>query len=155
MPCSAHRSAATSPPVIDARKFDGSQQWPAGEVTYYVVKTSVPHGFGKTSSTAKARPQAPWGTATVKPTRESRVSPRQRTRLRSGQIFDPLKRELIDCQIYDRSETGARLRLFANIQFPPKIRVYEDQPDRRNDALIVWRKGREIGVRFIVSKRTL
>jgi hypothetical protein len=79
---------------------------------------------------------------------DKRSTPRRRTRLRSGKILDPRNAFLIECQIYDRSENGARLRLVANIPMPGKIRLYEDAPERLTDAFVVWRKNGEVGICF-------
>ena len=69
------------------------------EVTYYAVRTAA---LG-----------------------ERRVSPRRRTRLRSGKVVDSRSAYLIDCQIYDWSGTGARLRLFDNISVPGRDQLFE------------------------------
>jgi hypothetical protein len=73
---------------------------------------------------------------------------RRRTRLRSGKLLDPRNALLIDCQIYDRSEKGARIRLVGDTAVPSKIRFYEESPERLLEAKVVWRKDREIGLCF-------
>jgi hypothetical protein len=79
---------------------------------------------------------------------ERRLARRHRTRLRSGKILDPHNAQLIECQIYDRSEKGARVRLIGYTPVPSKIRLYEESPERLLEALVVWRKDREIGLSF-------
>ena len=74
---------------------------------------------------------------------------RRRTRLRSGKILNLGNGFVIECQIYDRSEKGVRVRLFADIPAEPVIRLYEDDPERLSDARVVWRKGSELGLCFI------
>lgn len=80
---------------------------------------------------------------------DRRGARRRRTRLRSGKILDLGNGFVIECQIYDRSEKGVRVRLFADIPAEPVIRLYEDDPERLSDARIVWRKGSELGLCFI------
>ena len=80
---------------------------------------------------------------------ERRLSQRRRTRLRSGKIVDPRSAYVIDCQIYDWSGLGARLRLFDNVSVPGRIQLFEDISERMINAMIVWRRRREIGIYFI------
>ncbi len=80
---------------------------------------------------------------------ERRSAKRRRTRLRSGKILDLHNGFLIECQIYDRSNNGARVRLLADVSAPVAIRLYEDCPERLLDARVVWRRDHEIGLRFI------
>lgn len=79
---------------------------------------------------------------------DKRSTRRRRTRLRSGKILDLRNSFLIECQIYDQSNKGARLRLVGDVSMPNRIRLYEDAPERVVDALVVWRKNREIGICF-------
>ena len=74
---------------------------------------------------------------------------RRRTRLRSGKILDLANGFVIECQIYDRSEIGVRVRLLADIPRQSVIRLYEDDPERLRDARIVWRKDCELGLCFV------
>ncbi len=85
---------------------------------------------------------------------DKRSMPRRRTRLRSGKVLDPRNAFLIECQIYDRSGKGARIRLLADIPVPNTIRLYEDSPERLIDAIVVWRRDREIGLCFAPSAQT-
>ncbi len=79
---------------------------------------------------------------------DKRSAPRRRTRLRSGKLLDPRNALLIDCQIYDRSEKGARIRLIGECPVPRSIRLYEESPERLLEANVIWRKDREIGLCF-------
>jgi hypothetical protein len=80
---------------------------------------------------------------------DRRSAERRRTRLRSGKLLDLHNAFLIECQIFDRSHKGARVRLFADVQAPNVIHLYEDFPERLLDARVVWRKQRELGLRFV------
>jgi hypothetical protein len=84
---------------------------------------------------------------------EKRASPRRRTRLRSGIILDPASLYFVDCQIYDSSKTGARLRLFSNVHVPCRIRLFDEVAKKLTDANVVWRKHREIGICFVPFAR--
>ena len=80
---------------------------------------------------------------------DRRRARRRRTRLRSGKILDLGNGFMIECQIYDRSEKGVRVRLLADIPAQPVIRLYEDDPERLCDARVAWRKDFELGLCFI------
>jgi len=113
-------------PVIDAIKLDRPGDCgPRPDFAYYVVKTCDAG--------------------------DQRLAHRRRTRLRSGKVLDPCNAFLSECQIYDRSETGARIRLSGDRPVPSWIRLYEDWPERLLEAHVVWRKGREMGLCFNLS----
>jgi hypothetical protein len=113
----------SSGPVLDAVKVAaGNIGPPPAGVVYYAVKTALPG--------------------------ERRTLPRRRTRLRSGLIFDLASIDFVDCQIYDCSKTGARLRLFSNVRVPVRIRLFDEVAKRLTDANVIWRRNREIGICF-------
>ncbi len=121
-------------PLLDGRRLEGpGVRASPGEVTYRVIEP--------------ARPVASPG--------DKRGSgARQRTRLRTGKIIDAAGRFLTECLIYDRSERGGRLRLPLALGLPSTIQLYEDQSATLHQADIVWRKAREIGVRFRPAEAT-
>ncbi len=80
--------------------------------------------------------------------RNKRREARRRTHLQYGMVLDQNDRFLIDCQIYDRSNRGARLRLAANLQLPRQVRLFDDLARQMLDAEIAWRRGQNVGVRF-------
>ena len=86
---------------------------------------------------------------TIAKSDDRRSAGRRRTRLRSGKLLDLHNVFLIECQIFDRSHKGARVRLFADVQAPNAIRLYEDFPERLLAARVVWCKQRELGLRFV------
>ncbi len=94
-------------PLIDAIKVSGAETKP-GEVTYRVLDP-------------------------VRESGDKRAEPRKRTRLRSGKILDGTNKFLIDCQINNRSERGARLILFARVKLPRRIRTLQ-RPGRRTSG---------------------
>jgi hypothetical protein len=80
---------------------------------------------------------------------ENRRAARYRTRLRPCRIFDMHNRFLVDCSLYDISTTGARVRILTDHQVPQRIRLHDEQEATTRDALVVWRKQRELGLRFV------
>ncbi len=115
-------------PILDAIKIapGALAAAPKGTV-YFVVKTAM-HG-------------------------EKRSSQRRRTHLRSGIILDAASPYFVECQIFECSKTGARLRLFSNVHVPFRIRLFDEVAKRLTDATVVWRRHREIGIRFAPSSR--
>lgn len=105
-------------PILDARKIiPGQSGARTNDVTYYVVKSAY---VAKTAAD------------------EKRSSQRWRTSLHSGIIVDPNSQFLIDCQIYGRSQTGARLRLCSRASIPSRVQWFEDMPEQLIDAIIVY-----------------
>lgn len=81
--------------------------------------------------------------------RENRRAARYRTRLRPCRILDVQNRFLVDCSLYDISTTGARVRILTDHQVPQRIRLHDEQEATTRDAFVVWRRNRELGLRFI------
>lgn len=79
---------------------------------------------------------------------DRRSAQRRRTRLRSGKILDSKGGFRAECQVYDRSETGARLRVLGDARPPDKLCLFEDRPEKLSSAVVVWRNDREVGIRF-------
>lgn len=80
---------------------------------------------------------------------DRRCAPRRRTRLRSGKLLNFNNGFLIECQVYDRSDQGARVRLPADLAPQSLIRLYEDDPERLLDARVVWGNESELGLCFV------
>jgi hypothetical protein len=79
---------------------------------------------------------------------DKRVTQRRRTRLRTGKITDLLNRFIVDCQLHDRSATGARIRLMGNLTIPMLLRFYDDELRTLDTAEVMWRDKLEVGLRF-------
>lgn len=110
-------------PPLEALEIQGGE--PAGSLcrtAYYFVKTAAPG--------------------------ERRAGRRWRTYLRSGKILGAGQHFSIDCQIYDRSAGGARLRLFTRAPVPRRIQLFDEISEKLYDARVVWRSGCEIGICF-------
>jgi hypothetical protein len=83
--------------------------------------------------------------------RSNRLEARRRTHLQCGMVLDLCNRFLIDCQIYDRSSGGARLRLPAGLKLPRRIRLFDELAKQMLEAEIAWRNGQNIGVSFLAQ----
>lgn len=79
---------------------------------------------------------------------QRREETRNRTRLRSGKIADLAGNYLVDCQVFDRSPKGARLRLMEACELPDHIRLFDDELDLLLIAVVVWINVHNIGVEF-------
>ncbi len=77
-----------------------------------------------------------------------RRSPRRRTRLRSGKLATIDDRFITECQIFDRSCEGARLRLAGRIRLPEVVKFYDDQNRALYIVRVVWQRGNEVGIFF-------
>lgn len=73
---------------------------------------------------------------------------RRRTRLRCGKVADKKGNFLVDCQIFDRSKKGARLRLAQSRQLPDLIRLFDDEFATLSFANVIWRHDNELGIEF-------
>lgn len=82
---------------------------------------------------------------------DRRGEARRRTRLRSGKVLDETNAFLAECQVYDRSLHGVRLRLLTAIPAVSRLRLYEDSPERLIEARIVWRRRHEIGLQIAAA----
>ncbi len=129
-----HPSKGTDGVIIlfEGRKLEpGARRPPAGEFTYTRLK----------------------GEPAARPKGEQRALCRLRTRLRSGKVFDNACRSLVDCLIHDRSVAGARLRLMADRPIPTRFRLVDEASGIMTEAELIWRRGREVGVRLRVPCR--
>ncbi len=109
-------------PFIDAIKVSGAETKP-GAVTYRILDPVQESG-------------------------DKRTETRKRTRLRSGKILDGTGKFLIDCQIHNRSERGARLILFARVKLPRRIRLFSDLDGELLEGAVAWQRGQNVGVTF-------
>lgn len=54
----------------------------------------------------------------------------------------------ITCLFRDLSSTGARLRLVGIFQVPDRFRIHSSLEKIDHSCVVIWRKGKEVGVRF-------
>jgi hypothetical protein len=118
-----HAAKSAGPISLDAIKVPAAAFGPGAALTYTVIEKPADKG-------------------------EKRGETRRRTRLRSGKILDARNKFLVECQVYDRSARGARLRLVANIFMPPRLRLFDDETKLVCDARVIWRRNHELGVSF-------
>src|SRR5271163_2477485 len=107
------------PLSLDAIKVPASAFGPGSAVTYTIIDKSAD-------------------------TSEKRREMRRRTRLRSGKVLDANNRFLAECQVHDRSQRGARLRLVANLFMPTRLRLFDDETGTVRDARLIWRRNHEL-----------
>ncbi|MCO4315677.1 PilZ domain-containing protein [Phyllobacterium sp. 21LDTY02-6] len=80
---------------------------------------------------------------------DQRLEERKRTRLRSGKIISVDGRFIVECQFYDLTENGARIRLARKAIVPEQFWLFDDQYCGVLLGQSVWSEGMEIGIRFI------
>ena len=65
-----------------------------------------------------------------------------------AQVIPPGKSEPIDCLILDFSATGARVKLNAPTELPPRFKLYIPSRPETKNVLLRWVKGQEFGVEY-------
>jgi hypothetical protein len=78
---------------------------------------------------------------------EQRRSTRQRV-LKSGKIIYGGGSIVVDCTIRNLSAVGARLQVPTSVAIPDRFEFAEPTAGTRRTAIVVWRKGDLIGIRF-------
>jgi two-component system cell cycle response regulator len=73
---------------------------------------------------------------------------RQRV-LKSGKIVFAGGSFSVDCTIRDLSDGGARLKVPTTVAIPDRFTLIDAHARTRWEATVVWRKGDQIGVRFV------
>lgn len=86
--------------------------------------------------------------------RDKRAASRRRVRFRSGKLAAPDGKFLSDCQIYDRSPEGARLRLEASAAIPEDALLFDDERNSLSAVAVAWRRANELGIRFMMELDT-
>jgi hypothetical protein len=86
--------------------------------------------------------------------RDKRAASRRRVRFRSGKLAAPDGKFLSDCQIYDRSAEGARLRLEASAAIPEDALLFDDERNSLSAVAVAWRRANELGIRFMMELDT-
>ncbi len=85
---------------------------------------------------------------------DRRGAVRRRTRLRSGKLVAADGQFVVECLIANRSSEGGLLRLPRVLALPDRILLYDDQSGDLVAATVVWRRDRDLGIRFGVPERT-
>lgn len=76
----------------------------------------------------------------------SRRTPRRRTRLHTGRVFDAALHFLAEVTIHDVSEKGARIRLQRGVDLPVRVILADETDGRVARADVRWRKHDEAGL---------
>ncbi len=118
-----------TPPLVAARKV-GTESASRDDFTYVVLREPVIAGG------------------------ERRAVVRRRTRLRSGKVVGADGQFVVECLIANRSNQGGLLRLPSPMALPNRILLYDDQSGELLAATIMWRRDRQIGIRFGVPERS-
>jgi len=79
---------------------------------------------------------------------ERRRQVRRRTRLRPAKIVSLEGRFITHCRIHDFTNGGARLASDAGSDLPDRFFVFDDCSRELIHAVVVWRRGSDIGVSF-------
>jgi two-component system, OmpR family, response regulator len=120
-----------------------------GEALSIVSGASVarePDAAGDEAGAGIAVPPEPSGNGAGQD--ELRGSARSRAVLRGRIVFNN-RFSTMDCVVRDISPTGARLQLAGGEVLPPVFELSLPLRSRHHQAEIVWRRGKECGVRFI------
>jgi hypothetical protein len=83
-----------------------------------------------------------------------RIAPRRRM-LKAGVVAYNDRHVTIPCLVRDVSATGARLRIEASVTAPDTFDLVIDLDGMEASCQVVWRKGADLGVRFLAAPRTV
>jgi hypothetical protein len=81
-----------------------------------------------------------------------RIAPRRRM-LKAGVVAYNDRHVTIPCLVRDVSATGARLRIEASVTAPDTFDLIIDLDGMEASCQVVWRKGTDMGVRFLAAPR--
>jgi hypothetical protein len=83
-----------------------------------------------------------------------RSRPRRRV-LKSGTIAFNDRFSALPCTVRDLSETGAHLRVEGTVNVPNTFELIIDLDGLEANCEVVWRRDKDIGVRFLSAPRTV
>jgi hypothetical protein len=83
-----------------------------------------------------------------------RMAPRRRM-LKAGVVAYNDRHVTIPCLVRDMSSTGARLRIDTSVTAPDTFELIIDLDGMEANCQVVWRKGTELGVKFLAAPRTV
>jgi hypothetical protein len=93
------------------------------------------------------------GNTLVKETQnDGRTSPRRRV-LKAGIAASNDRHITVACTVRDVSATGARLRTESSLNIPDTFELIIDVDGLEANCEVVWRKGNEVGARFLGAPR--
>jgi hypothetical protein len=113
-----------------------------------MIGVSAPSGFGRRSPDPSPPDSVVPAVETVRTGENRRAASRARTLL-AGKII--IGKELIspDCVIRDFSPRGARVRISAATELPPKVSLLMIKEGLLFEANVIWRKGDQTGLAFV------
>lgn len=79
---------------------------------------------------------------------EKRSVSRVQTRLRPGKLLTEEGAFIGDCAITNRTERGARVRVFAAQDLPEEMALFDERDELRWNVKRVWSDGAHVGLRF-------
>lgn len=85
---------------------------------------------------------------------DARMSPRRRV-LKSGIAASNDRHITVACTVRDISDTGARLRVDSSLTIPDTFELIIEMDGLEANCSVVWRKGNEVGARFVGAPRTV
>ena len=85
---------------------------------------------------------------------DARMSPRRRV-LKAGIAASNDRHITVACTVRDISETGARLRVEGSLTIPDTFELIIDMDGLEANCEVMWRKGNEVGARFVGAPRTV
>lgn len=83
---------------------------------------------------------------------DARQASRRRV-LKAGIAASNERRLTVACSVRDLSAVGARLRSDGSVAIPDTFELLIDTDGLEADCQVVWRKGNEVGVRFLREPR--
>jgi hypothetical protein len=83
---------------------------------------------------------------------DARRAPRRRV-LKAGVAASNDRRLTVHCVVRDMSDTGARLKTEGSLTVPDTFELVIEVDGMEASCEVVWRSGREVGVRFLGAPR--
>jgi hypothetical protein len=83
---------------------------------------------------------------------DARPSRRRRV-LKAGIVASNDRRLTVACTVRDLSESGARLRADSSVGIPDTFELIVETDGLEANCEVVWRKGSEVGVKFLSPPR--
>ena len=83
---------------------------------------------------------------------DARRAPRHRV-LKAGIIASNGRHLTIACTVRDLSDTGARLRVDGSLNAPDTFELIIEMDGLEADCEVVWRSGKDVGVRYLGAPR--
>ena len=126
-------------------------EWQVGECRDRERETPPLDASSRTGATVL--PFNPVGNAVVKEG-DGRLSPRRRV-LKAGIAASNDRHLTTPCTVRDLSATGARLRIEGSRTVPDTFELIIELDGLEANCQVVWRKGGEVGVKFVGAPRTV